>query len=395
MNGRGIDMAIVGGGLAGGLAALAVSRARPDLRLALIEAGGTLGGNHRWSWFASDLAVDAAALLSHFPTTAWDAGYDVVFPDHRRTLSTPYRSLASGDFDAALRQHLPKDAIRLNARAVGVDAAGVTLDSGERLPAGVVVDCRDFEPSPHLSGGWQVFVGRHLRMAAPHRLTRPIVMDATVGQPGAYRFVYTLPLGAEELFIEDTYYADCPTLDRDTLSRRIENYCAARGWQGETIGEEAGVLPVITGGDFAHYRRDLGPPGVVRIGVRGGFAHPLTSYTLPFAVANALLLAAEAGSPGARIADRFERRAADHWRAMRFYRRLGRMLFHAANPSRRYRIFERFYRLPEPLIERFYAGRSSPADKVRVLTGKPPVPITGAVRALLGKGNPLVHGDSR
>jgi len=47
--------------------------------------------------------------------------------------------------------------------------------------------------------------------------------------------------------------------------------------------------------------------------------------------------------------------------------------------------------LTEPLIERFYAGRSTALDKLRVLTGKPPVPISRGLAALLGKGAPLVQ----
>ncbi|HEX2561365.1 lycopene cyclase family protein [Phenylobacterium sp.] len=45
-------------------------------------------------------------------------------------------------------------------------------------------------------------------------------------------------------------------------------------------------------------------------------------------------------------------------------------------------MLERFYRLPQPLIERFYAGRPSLADKVRILAGKPPVPVRRALAAL-------------
>ena len=41
MSAEQLDLAIVGGGLAGGLIALAVHRAHPGLRLALIEAGPT------------------------------------------------------------------------------------------------------------------------------------------------------------------------------------------------------------------------------------------------------------------------------------------------------------------------------------------------------------------
>jgi lycopene beta-cyclase len=59
------------------------------------------------------------------------------------------------------------------------------------------------------------------------------------------------------------------------------------------------------------------------------------------------------------------------------------MLYRAAAPEKRYRVLEHFYRLPEPLIARFYAGRLTRWDKLRVLSGRPPVPVGGALRALL------------
>ena len=61
------------------------------------------------------------------------------------------------------------------------------------------------------------------------------------------------------------------------------------------------------------------------------------------------------------------------------------MLFCAAEPDQRYRIFERFYGLSDPLIRRFYAGRLKWTDKVRVLTGKPPVPVLQALRCLIDR----------
>ncbi len=66
-------------GLAGGLIALALRRARPELSVVLIEQDEVLGGNHRWSWFATDLPDGGEALLAPFRKTEW-AGYDVRFP---------------------------------------------------------------------------------------------------------------------------------------------------------------------------------------------------------------------------------------------------------------------------------------------------------------------------
>jgi lycopene beta-cyclase len=384
MSGRKIDIAIVGGGLAGGLIALALRRARPDLSVVLIEADEDLGGNHRWSWFASDLSPLGDALLAGFRRSEWDGGYDVSFPGHARHLATPYRSLASADFAAGLRRELPPETIR-QATVTALAERGVTLASGEYLAARAIIDCRGPAPAPQLTGGWQVFMGRHLRTGRPHGIERPTIMDARVPQPGAYRFVYVLPLGAQEIFVEDTYYQDRPALDRRALSSRIDAFCAERGWHGDLLTHETGVLPVITGGDFAAFQAAQRIPGVAVAGSRGGFVHPLTSYTLPFAVETALAIAADADLPGSQLAAMLEARARAHWRSTKFYRRLGAMLFGAAEPAQRYRVFERFYRLPESLIERFYAGRSTRLDQARILCGRPPVPIGGALAALAGR----------
>ena len=87
MTGRDCDIAIAGGGLAGGLIALALAQQCPDITFRLIEAGAEPGGNHRWSWFASDLAEDARTLLHPIRTTVWEQGNEVHFPGHRRQLA--------------------------------------------------------------------------------------------------------------------------------------------------------------------------------------------------------------------------------------------------------------------------------------------------------------------
>jgi lycopene beta-cyclase len=388
MTGPKFDFAIAGGGLAGGLIALALRRARPDLSVALVEEADTLGGNHRWSWFASDLDAEGAALLDPLRLTRWD-GYAVRFPGFARDLTTPYRSLASADFDAGLRRMLDEGTVHTGRAVAALDARGIDLEGGERIAARAVIDARGLSQAPALTGGWQVFLGRRLRTDRPHGLDRPVIMDAALAQPGAMRFAYTLPLAADELFVEDTYYADDPALDRAALSKRIDRYCAEHGWSGTPLDHETGVLPVITGGAFAAFQAAHRTPGVAVVGARGGFAHPLTSYTLPFAVQTALAIAREADLPGDQLAAMVEARAREHWRTTAFYRRLGRMMFAASAPEDRWRAFALVYRLPEPLIERFYAGRSTVTDRARILCNKPPVPVLPALRALAGGGAPL------
>jgi lycopene beta-cyclase len=113
----------------------------------------------------------------------------------------------------------------------------------------------------------------------------------------------------------------------------------------------------------------------------------MTGYSLPDAVAFALHLADAWPLDGAALAKMSRAWAKAHWAKGGYYRMLGKMLFRAARPEQRYRIFDRFYRLSPALIGRFYGGKSSLADKIRILCGRPPVPIRSAMRALLGSQN--------
>lgn len=393
------DVIIVGGGLAGGLIALALHRHAPDCRFVVIEAGRSFGGHHRWSWFETDIRPGARGLMEGFALNGWDEGYDITFPRLTRTLPTAYRSLASAEFDRALTAELPGSCVMLETKAASLDASGVTLADGTRMAAKRVIDCRPFKSSQHLAGGWQVFLGQQFRCETPHGLTRPVIMDASVdqlaphGNGAAYRFVYVLPLSPTDVFIEDTYYADQPKMDADVLRGRVAEYAHRNGWKGEIVDSEAGILPVISGGDFAAAQAEIAIPGVAMAGARGGFSHPLTSYTLPFAVDNALaiahLIAKRPDLTGGELAAFCTRRAKRHWRATAYYRMLSRMLFEAAEPGKRVVVFEHFYALRGALVERFYAGRSTWPDRLRILTGKPPVAIPRAIRALFSSGKPL------
>jgi len=118
--------------------------------------------------------------------------------------------------------------------------------------------------------------------------------------------------------------------------------------------------------------------------MRACLFHPTTGYSLPEAVRLADTICRLDDFDGVALFDLTRQRSFDLWRRNGFYRLLNRMLFRAAEPARRFRVFERFYGLPEGLIKRFYAGRSGWIDKVRVLTGKPPVPVGRALRCLRG-----------
>ena len=381
---RQCDLAIVGGGLAGGLIAHALASLRPEVRLLLIDGGETLGGNHVWSFFDEDVAEADRPLIEPFVAHRW-LGYHVVFPAHRRLLASGYRSITSERFDRVVRATLPAERILTGRKAIGVGPRSVVLTDGTRIEAAGVIDARGPGDLSLLDCGWQKFLGQELHLTRAHGLARPVVMDASVPQSDGYRFVYLLPFGPDRLFVEDTYYSDRPDVDRELLADRIADYAASRGWWIKAIErEEAGALPVVLGGDFEDYWRS-GGANVAKVGARAGLFHPTTGYSLPDAVRTARLIAGFRDFRAPALHGALHRFAASRWRERGFYRALDRMLFRAAIPKERYRVLERFYTLDADLIGRFYAARSTAADKARIVMGRPPVPVGRALAAFLGR----------
>ena len=377
------DVAIVGGGLAGSLLALALHARHPAMDVRLIEGGETVGGNHRWSFFGSDVAQAHRPLLAPLVVDAW-AGYDVAFPAHSRTIQEPYYSLTSERLDVVVRERLPERALMLGRRVLAVSPSAVVLTDGDRVEASGVIDARGAGDLTVLDCAWQKFVGRELVLAQPHGVDRATIMDATVEQIDGYRFVYTLPIAPDRMFVEDTYYSDGSALDQAAVEQRVLDYAAAKGWTVAEVGHgEAGVLPIVVGGDFESYWRSSGAT-VAKAGMRAGLFHPTTGYSLPDAVRTAHLLAERRDFSGEGLHDATYAQARRAWRQRSFYRMLDTMLFRAAGPEERYRVLERFYRLSPGLIGRFYASETTMMDKARVLTGKPPIPIARAVRTLAG-----------
>ena len=100
--GQSVDLILAGGGLAAGLVALRLKRARPGLRILIVERAATLGAGHTWSLFESDLPPAILDWVSPLFAHRWD-GYHVRFPAHSRTLETPYATISAERFDAAVR----------------------------------------------------------------------------------------------------------------------------------------------------------------------------------------------------------------------------------------------------------------------------------------------------
>ncbi len=351
-----------------------------DDPIVLLESGEQPFGEHTWSFHLPDLAAEDQAWIQPMIAHQWP-GQSVRFRDHKRELASGYASLTSKSVHEAI-DRLPHVEIAPLSQVVSLGPNHVELADGQTLSADCVVDARGYRPSPALALGYQKFAGLEVETASPHGVDLPVIMDASVDQRDGYRFVYLLPFSRTRLLIEDTRYADGEMLDEAELERDILDYAAQQGWTiTEVIRRERGVLPISLAHDAERFWAEV-PQDVPQAGMRAALFHPTTGYSLPEAVRLANLVAQAWPVGSAELAGKIRKHAMRRHREQRFFRLLNRMLFLAAAPNRRHLVLQRFYRLPEPLIERFYAGRTTPADMVRILVGKPPVPIHRALACL-------------
>lgn len=374
------DLILAGAGLANGLIAWRLKQLRPELRVLCIEQQAGIGGNHTWSFHDGDLNPAQHQWIAPLVVHRWPC-YDVHFPARSRRLSSGYASVTSERFVKVIGAALGDD-LRTGQTIVQVSPRSVSLASGERLVADAVIDGRGVKESRHLVLGRQAFLGQLLQLQAPHGLEAPIIMDARVAQGEGYRFVYVLPFTPDTVLVEDTHYVDRHALSGERLRANISEYVREQGWTvAACLREEQGVLPITLAGDFASFWDEA--EGQLRSGLRAGLFHCTTGYSLPHAVRLADWIAQQRNLDAESLATGMRAFAHQAWRRQRFYRLLNRMLFLAGRPQDRWQVMQRFYGLSEGLISRFYAGDSSLRDKLRVVSGKPPVPVKEAMHAML------------
>ncbi len=387
------DLLIVGGGLASLLTAWRCVASGRAEHVHIIEASDHLGGNHTWSFNWEDLSEEAKEWIKPALAHHWD-GYDVHFPQHSRHLNLGYCTTTTASLMKVIAPLIEQGTITplTGIKVSSITENEVTLENGDQISAAAIIDARGHVETPHRLLGYQKFVGIVAETELPHRLKEPIIMDATVEQSDGYRFVYCLPYSDTRILIEDTYYEDGPDLDISAVTKRIEAYAAAKGWViKEAIHREQGILPVTLASNIEN-QLATETAAVGKIGLAGGLYHAVTGYSSPDAIrmAEAISQLDELNTRAIYECVTAYRRA--HWQRERYFRFLNRMLFKAGEPARRYEVLQRFYRLSESIISSFYRGDLKLSQKLRILSGKPPVPVGAALYNLSERSFFKRHG---
>lgn len=375
---RACDLAIIGGGLSGGLIALAARRARPDRRIALIEAAPSLGGNHLWSFIGSDVGAPEKRLLTPLVSYGWRE-FGVAFPGYRRALAQPLYSIRSDRFDAALRELLPAEAILTGRRAVEIGAETVMLEDGTRIAAQGVVDARGPGDLSLLDLHWRKSVGYEVTVDGRHGVRGATLIDATNRADG-FRYLVMLPIERDRLYVEDARFEAHTSLDMADHASHILSFAARCGWRVRSSAHGvATIVPIARGGDFERYWRS-GGEGVAKVGLRAGLFHPVTGNSLGDAARTALMIAHAPDWSGAALHDMLHAHAAKSWARRDYYRRFAaRMIGDAPSPESG-RQLKALYAMDPGVIARFHAMTLRFADRMALSLGEGRMPLSAIMR---------------
>ena len=177
--GRRDGIVIAGGGLAGALAALAMARHRPDVPLLIIEEAETFGGTGIRTFSDAELGRDGAGLIGAEAIARWPGIY-LSFPGLNRNLKIDWSGFGAVDLHRALVETLDPKQYRLGTRVVAVREDALVLDGGEEIKAESAIDARGAANLSMLELLYEARLEREYVFAAPHRVDRPVLIDANV-----------------------------------------------------------------------------------------------------------------------------------------------------------------------------------------------------------------------
>jgi lycopene beta-cyclase len=360
--GRNHGLLIAGGGVSASLAALAMARLRPEVPILLVPESG-LGGNRTLLLFDEGLSDEERDLVAPLIAESWDSAY-TAFPGSSRKLKLACHAITPEKIEAALREALRPEQIRIEDRIVAVRDTSLLLHGGETILGHGALDARLWAHQATLELGWRRSLGRLCRFAAPHRVDRPVLADATLSGGRLCSFFALTPFGERRLLVEHVEYGAAAEVDAVSAGDAIDRYVAARGWKGGKVErEESASVPVALGGDFGAYWR-IGGARVAKLGARGGFFHPATGSPLPDAIRTALLLTRQRDFTGEALHDLFEAEAAALWKKREFYRGFNRLLL---RDGRGCAPLAGLYGLDSALIARFEADELGLFDRRKIM----------------------------
>src|SRR3569623_2090836 len=270
--GRNHGLLIAGGGVSARLAALAMARLRPEVPILFVPEAEGLGGNRTLLLFDEGLPDEERDLVAPLIAETWDSVY-TAFPGKSRKLKLAVHAVTPERIEAAVREALRPDQIRIEDKIVAVRDTSLLLHGGETIAGLGVLAARTWAHQTTLELGWRRSFGWLCDFTAPHRVDQPEIVDATQPEAQACSFFSLTLFGETKLLVERVEYGPGAEVDDAAAGRAIADNVSARGWKGGAAERaERAAVPVARGGYFSGYWR-IGGGRVAKLGGRGGFFH--------------------------------------------------------------------------------------------------------------------------
>lgn len=382
-----IDIAIIGGGLAG--LSLAAELAAPEfahLKIAIIEPRSEYKRDKTWSYWRQ-----APHAFSAQETAVWHAWQvkntqKTVTVESINAENYVYASIASDDFYAAAQAKIkacPHISLLLGVSVENINndqqQAFITLSNGNTL--GVKQTIFDSRPpekntSPHLT---QHFYGLHLKAQLPIFDANSVqLMDFSNSLHGIH-FIYVLPYSATEALVETTWF--CQHSQHDDYTEEL-NQAIAQRWPNTKFDiaySEKGSLPLVSFKAHAQKPHTYWPAGqqkslvpiiptIIPIGTRAGTARAATGYAFIETLQDSARLANLIKKN--QMLTSFKRNKIDAWMDRMF------LSFLSSQPTMAPQYFVALFANCQPAsLVRFLSGSANWRDKLRVMLAMPAKPM--------------------
>lgn len=373
------DVLVLGGGLSGALVALRFQTVKPGLTVTLLEKKDQLAGDHSWVFHESDLPPGAVDSLRPLISKSWDR-WTVQFPKMEKTVEGRMHMVRSNDLHDYVMEKIGSS-IHFGTEVERATENLAVLTTGERYDAELVFDARGFSSTPKNDlNGFNKYVSYDLQLEEPHGLANPVLMDATCPQLDGFRFFNLLPIDETTITVQESYYSDSPILNVERLTHSIEAYAERKGWKiRKRDRQEKCVLPMPMTSNYLSVSQ---AGEAIPIGARGGYFHATTTNSFPDAVKVSEFLAAVPEPTTPKVREAFARFRRPWASRQKFFRLLNRFLFYASEPSLRYCVLQNLFEQPTDVVTRYTGGRTSWGDRLRILSGRPNLPLDLTVRSL-------------
>ena len=299
--------------------------------------------------------------------------------DHvARSRRYAYESIRASDYyDFCFDRLTVDERVEIHFGCRLVDSAGGSfdiVDRSDRLKGNITPE-HFFDSRPQRNsfvGGnrddivlWQQFAGVEVEMKHDaFDQSTATLMDFTVDQGGAIRFLYVLPFSRRRALVESTVFSPA-ILPYSELRKDVETYIernyGENSWSSSRV--ECGRIAMATAEIKAP-----SSPNTIRIGLSGGLARPSTGYAFAAIHEHSRQIAAALNS----------RRPIGHAERGRLSQVLDRIFlsFLAKNPEKAGDLFLRISQRTDPdRFARFMMDTSNLLDKVSVILSMPKLPF--------------------